>query len=97
MNQFNESNSEICGPVVCHCSAGIGRTAVFIAIASSIEIIDSLRKNIDQISRNLLNEKINIPNFVEKLRMQREGSVQNWKQFSFIYKTINFYLNSLSI
>jgi len=90
------------GPIVCHCSAGIGRSAVYISIASSIELIESLRKNKNdessesgsgEVSRNLLNNMIDVKQFVLKLRKQRHGMIQTPKQYSFIYKAINLYLS----
>lgn len=80
-------------PPVIHCSAGIGRTGVFVTISSCIEIIDALQKQFGKaIPRLVLNDKLDIHKLTLKLRQQRAGCIQNWKQYSFIYKALNFYL-----
>ena len=82
------------GPMIVHCSAGIGRSATFIGIYSAIEIISSLRKKYGKkIPRNLLNKKIDLFSFVSRMRKMRSGMIQTWKQYSFCYKAINFFLS----
>lgn len=88
--QKNRNNNE---KTIIHCSAGIGRTAVFAAISAGIEKIDQLYKKYgNNISRDLLNNEINLTKFIIELRKQRDGSVQTWEQYCFIYDSLNMYI-----
>jgi len=64
------------GPMVVHCSAGVGRTGVF--IASDI----ALRKSAQ-------GQEVDIKEIVKKMRQERAGMVQNLAQYLLIYKIIN--------
>ncbi len=71
--------SKLPGPIIIHCSAGIGRSGTFIACA----LINYL----------LFNKKeVNIPQIVSNLRKCRSGMVQTYEQYAFIYK-FKEYLN----
>uniref|UniRef100_A0A915BZM4 protein-tyrosine-phosphatase n=3 Tax=Parascaris univalens TaxID=6257 RepID=A0A915BZM4_PARUN len=61
------------GPVIVHCSAGIGRTCTFIAIALGVE----------QLLRSL--DGVDVASIVSKLRAQRYGAVQRPEQYTYIY------------
>ncbi|KAE9553035.1 hypothetical protein FO519_003754 [Halicephalobus sp. NKZ332] len=62
-------------PILVHCSAGVGRTGVFIAI--------------DQLLDNLENrEDLDIFGVVNSLREQRQNMVQNIDQYATIYDVI---------
>ncbi|VIO86367.1 Uncharacterized protein BM_BM10945 [Brugia malayi] len=61
------------GPIIVHCSAGIGRTCTFIAIALGIDQLYKTPENIDVFST------------VSRLRRQRFGAVQLPGQYAFIY------------
>lgn len=63
------------GPVVVHCSAGIGRTAVFIAVHNCIE---QLRQD----------EMIDLFTIVLRLRLQRNGMIQSMDQYAFCYRVM---------
>jgi len=63
------------GPVVVHCSAGLGRTGSFIACHITLHKI-------------LNNESPNIKRTVELLRKQRHGMVRNQEQYSLIYSVV---------
>lgn len=66
------------GPVVVHCSAGIGRTGVYIAI--------------DNLLENINNKKvIDVFNKVLEIRKYRINMVQNQFQYRFIYEMLNYY------
>ncbi|VDK69558.1 unnamed protein product [Onchocerca ochengi] len=60
-------------PVLVHCSAGIGRTCTFIAIALGVDQLCKTPENIDVFST------------VSRLRRQRFGAVQLPGQYAFIY------------
>jgi len=80
MNAYSNNKS-----ILVHCSAGIGRTGSFIAIAIGINILQSKRnqlKNVDTIP-------ISVEEIVFNLRLQRNrGMVQNVSQYQFIYKVL---------
>ncbi|VDN11649.1 unnamed protein product [Dibothriocephalus latus] len=74
------------GPIVVHCSAGIGRTGTFI-------VIDML---INYIKRVGLQCDIDISRTVQAVREQRSGMVQTETQYRFIYKAVQSYVSTLS-
>ena len=84
---LNENNKEnqvsIKHPIVIHCSAGIGRSGVFIALYLLYK----------EIMENILNKQdvitFNIFNLVRKLKEMRRFSVENINQYNFIYLFIN--------
>jgi protein tyrosine phosphatase len=81
---YREQNKQVLdGPVLCHCSAGIGRTATLIAIHQSLQLIKK-------------GYKPKVSNIVNRIREQRHGSVQTSDQYSFIFKTVNHYINEFN-
>ncbi|GMR54946.1 hypothetical protein PMAYCL1PPCAC_25141 [Pristionchus mayeri] len=70
-------------PVLVHCSAGIGRTGVFIALWQLISAIDA----------NPL-EPIDVMGRVKRLREQRIKMVQSSEQYSSLYDAVVLYLKS---
>ena len=68
-------SSSCIGPVVVHCSAGVGRTACFIAV-------DAMLKRIEQESM------IDIYGFIAMMRSQRNFMVQTDEQYMFIHDTL---------
>ncbi|KAI2798595.1 protein tyrosine phosphatase, non-receptor type 11, partial [Blomia tropicalis] len=73
------------GPIVVHCSAGIGRTGTFI-------VIDLL---IDQIKRNGLDCEIDIQRTIQMVRAKRSGMVQTEAQYKFVYLAVQHYMETL--
>lgn len=77
------------GPVVVHCSAGIGRTGTFCAI-------DIFRTKLRRWalpgqplpSAQSIDTALGVPYLVHKLRSQRMGMVQTEQQYQFIYATL---------
>uniref|UniRef100_A0A8W8NNF7 Receptor-type tyrosine-protein phosphatase kappa n=1 Tax=Magallana gigas TaxID=29159 RepID=A0A8W8NNF7_MAGGI len=69
------------GPILVHCSAGIGRTGTYIAI-------DALFKEGQK------NSKINIAEYVKKMRENRMNMVQTYEQYKTIYLTLQLMFKS---
>ncbi|XP_045248347.2 tyrosine-protein phosphatase non-receptor type 11-like [Macaca fascicularis] len=73
------------GPVVVHCSAGIGRTGTFIVIDSLIDIIrdEGVDCNID------------VPQTIQMVWSKRSGMVQTEARYRFIYMAVQRYIETL--
>lgn len=69
-------------PVTVHCSAGIGRTSTFIAIAEGLALLSKHGEYCAEIS---------VFEVVRKLREQRWGAVQTIDQYKFIYQSLGLY------
>ncbi|KAL5111542.1 Receptor-type tyrosine-protein phosphatase R [Taenia crassiceps] len=66
------------GPVVVHCSAGVGRTGCFIALCIGCE--------------QLRNEgKVDVLGIVSRLRLDRGGMVENSEQYAFLHAALCMY------
>ncbi|XP_061180979.1 receptor-type tyrosine-protein phosphatase T-like [Saccostrea echinata] len=63
------------GPIIVHCSAGIGRTGTFIALDYLLEEGSTI-------------ESVDIINCVSKLRQQRAHSIQTKAQYIFLYDAL---------
>lgn len=74
------------GPIVVHCSAGIGRTGTFIVIDTLVNYIKTMGLNCD----------IDIARTIQSVREQRSGMVQTETQYRFIYKAVQQYVNTMS-
>ena len=77
-------------PIVVHCSAGVGRTGVFI----TLYILYKEIKDKIAVSENI---DFNIFNLVRKLKELRLYSVENINQYNFIYQFIEELLNEKNI
>ena len=75
------------GPIVVHCSAGIGRTGTFI-------VIDMI---IDQIKRQGFECEIDIQRTIQMVRSQRSGMVQTEAQYKFVYMAVQHYIETVRI
>ena len=74
------------GPMIAHCSAGIGRSGALI-------VIDML---IDQLKHYGLSYEIDIQHIVKVARAQRSGLVQTEAQYKFIYLAIQSYIRAFT-
>ena len=70
-------NKEV--PIIAHCSAGVGRTGTFVALSQCFEYFE-------------INGCVDIKQTVSKMRRQRVGMVQTYKQYLYIYKCISEFL-----
>lgn len=75
IRQMNEVYSLEKGPILIHCSAGVGRTGTLVAL-------DSLLQQVQE------EGEVSIFNTVCDLRHQRNFLVQNLKQYIFIYRAL---------
>ncbi|XP_029564675.1 tyrosine-protein phosphatase non-receptor type 11 [Salmo trutta] len=73
------------GPIVVHCSAGIGRTGTFIVIDILIDVIREKGVDCD----------IDVPKSIQMVRSQRSGMVQTEAQYRFIYMAVQHYIETL--
>ncbi|XP_012493274.1 PREDICTED: tyrosine-protein phosphatase non-receptor type 6 isoform X4 [Propithecus coquereli] len=80
LDQINQRQENLphAGPIIVHCSAGIGRTGTII-------VIDMLMENI---STKGLDCDIDIQKTIQMVRAQRSGMVQTEAQYKFIYVAI---------
>ena len=85
MNARQESVANA-GPILVHCSAGIGRTGTFI-------VIDMI---LDQIKRQGLDCEIDIQRTIQMVRSQRSGMVQTEAQYKFVYLAVQHYIETVS-
>jgi len=75
IKQMNEVYSLEKGPILIHCSAGVGRTGTLVAL-------DSLLQQVQE------EGEVSIFNTVCDLRHQRNFLVQNLKQYIFVYRAL---------
>lgn len=73
-----------CGPVVIHCSAGIGRTGAFMTMDYLLTVIKA----------NGLECDVDIQKTVKTVRSMRSGMVQTETQYKFIYQAIRHYVET---
>ena len=89
--RYNNKSTEN-DPVLVHCSAGIGRTGVFLTLYA---ICKEIKKQIDQRNSDVI--IFNVFNFVRKLKEMRMFSVENISQYNFLYKFLEEYLKEKNL
>uniref|UniRef100_A0A6Q2WW90 Receptor-type tyrosine-protein phosphatase n=1 Tax=Esox lucius TaxID=8010 RepID=A0A6Q2WW90_ESOLU len=75
LKKVKNVNPSFAGPIVVHCSAGVGRTGTFIVIDGMIDMMHQ-------------EQKTDVFGFVSKIRDQRSQLVQTDMQYSFIYQAL---------
>ncbi|XP_070562524.1 receptor-type tyrosine-protein phosphatase kappa-like [Ptychodera flava] len=75
LKRIREYTTPKAGPLVVHCSAGVGRTGTFITIDAMLQMAEA-------------EGKIDIFNFVKQARKNRPQFVQTWNQYTFIYTAV---------
>jgi len=102
---YQKFNPDLSGPIIVHCSAGIGRSGSFMTIASIManpvykqlvnELHSSKQNNAMKLQRIA---RFQIPEIVLSLRKQRNpGMVQTVHQYKFIYTTLLDEINQPTI
>jgi len=83
----NTGSSSQAGPLLVHCSAGVGRTGTFIAIDMMM----------DRLRWFGINSEIDIYGTVQHIRNYRPCTVQTAGQYEFIYKAMKCYVQELVV
>lgn len=81
-----DATHDYIGPIVVHCSAGIGRTGTFCTVHTIIQRLENHLKKYKDIEKNPF--EFNIFNTVLKLRGDRVGIVQTKEQYEFCYRAV---------
>uniref|UniRef100_A0A672LYA8 protein-tyrosine-phosphatase n=1 Tax=Sinocyclocheilus grahami TaxID=75366 RepID=A0A672LYA8_SINGR len=75
LKKVKQVNPSYAGPIVVHCSAGVGRTGTFIVIDGMIDMMYA-------------EKKVDVFGFVSRIREQRSQLIQTDLQYSFIYQAL---------
>ena len=86
INKVNDLKKE--GPILVHCSAGVGRTGTFISMFSLYKEILAQK---DQKDKDII--QFNIFNLVRKMKEMRIYMVQTNLQYIYIHQFVRYLLN----
>jgi len=87
---MNEKIQHTIGPVVVHCSAGLGRTGTFICLQIVKDQLDQfLIENINNLDSKNFN--FEIFNVVKQLKNNRNGMIQRKEQYVYCYEFLKEY------
>merc|ERR1712071_399613 len=81
-NSTDQSNAERMGPIIVHCSAGVGRTGAFIAVCQGL-------------SQLVSEDQVDILGIVCALRCDRGGMVQTAEQYEFIHRGLCLFQDTI--
>lgn len=81
VRQACSANPPNAGPIVVHCSAGVGRSGTFI-------LLHSMMKHVD------LKRSVNVQGFLRHIRSQRNFLVQTEDQYVFVHDALLDYIQS---
>uniref|UniRef100_A0A8C9B2C9 protein-tyrosine-phosphatase n=1 Tax=Phocoena sinus TaxID=42100 RepID=A0A8C9B2C9_PHOSS len=86
LDEVNRAQSGMpgAGPMVVHCSAGIGRTGTIIVIDILVDVIPRSSPGLDC--------DIDVPKTIQHVRRQRSGMVQTEAQYKFVYLALQRYI-----
>jgi len=85
IGQVQKWNSSINNKIITvHCSAGVGRTGVFIALTNLIERVKT-------------EAVVDVYQAIKKMRQQRTAMVQTRDQYEFCYRALQEYLDSFDL
>ena len=79
------------GPVVVHCSAGVGRTGVFVAVHRMFREIDIWKKE----GKRIADYPFDFERIVSDMRMCRKKMVGDISQYEFCFETVSFALSKM--
>jgi len=92
-NRINAVRPKSSGPLVVHCSAGVGRAGTYILIDAILRHLDRVQQSQQQqpLKKSQQQQQQIVPpvkDTLVHLRQQRRGMIQTFEQYKFVYKVI---------